>query len=80
MPIHIVIIINLFVSCFRRKINILLFTVYFTVNEERLPHTAYVEMHKYLSIYEEAISHIWLSTLTLLNFLIYWMRKIFFTF
>jgi hypothetical protein len=31
----------------------------------------YEEMRKYLTIYEEAVSHIWLCNWSLLNFLLY---------
>ncbi len=36
------------------------------------------EMRKYLTIYEEAVSHIWLCNRSLLNFLIYEENSIFF--
>ncbi len=38
----------------------------------------YEEMRKYLTIYEEAVSHIWLSNCYILNFLIYEEFFIFF--
>ncbi len=40
----------------------------------------YEEMHKYFTIYEEAVSHIWLCNGPFLNFLIQYMRKILFYF
>ncbi len=40
----------------------------------------YGEMRKYFPIYEEAVSHIWLCNCSTLNFLIYCMRKIWFSF
>ncbi len=38
----------------------------------------YKEMRKYLPIYEEAVSHIWLCNCSILNFLIYEENFIFF--
>ncbi len=38
----------------------------------------YEEMRKYLTWYEEAVSHIWLSNQSLLNFLLYEENLIFF--
>jgi hypothetical protein len=38
----------------------------------------YEEMHKYLVIFEEAISHIWLCNRSRLNFLMYEENLIFF--
>jgi hypothetical protein len=38
----------------------------------------YMEMRKYFPIYEEAVSHIWLCSCSILNFLIYEENLIFF--
>jgi hypothetical protein len=38
----------------------------------------YEEMRKFFSIYEEAVSHIWLCNCSILNFLIYEKNLIFF--
>ncbi len=38
----------------------------------------YEEMHKYLTIYEKAVSHIWLCNCSILHFLIYEENLIFF--
>ncbi len=45
------------------------------IYEKGLPNTVYEEMRKYLTIYDEAVSHI--CTLSLLNFLIMYTRKFF---
>ncbi len=46
--------------------------------EEGLPNTVYEEMRKYLTIYLEAISHVWLCNCSILNFLMYEENLIFF--
>ncbi len=44
----------------------------------RMGFLTYEEMHKYLTIYEEFVSHIWLCNRSFLNFLIYEENLIFF--
>jgi hypothetical protein len=46
--------------------------------EEGLPNTVYEEMRKYLTIHEEAVSHILLCNWSILNFLINQENLIFF--
>jgi hypothetical protein len=43
-----------------------------------LPITVYEEMRKYLTIYDEAVSQIWLCNRSLVNFLTYEENLIFF--
>ncbi len=48
------------------------------IYEEGLPNILYVEMRKYLVIFEETVSHIWLCNRSRLNFLLYEENLIFF--